>query len=105
MARPTLRQIRTAARAALDAANLYGLAADDALAHPGDLAALRNAREVRATAVDALADAHYLADADGAEDDRSLAGALANLRNAAEVLGACDAALSLGSAAPMAVAS
>lgn len=103
--RPTLRQIRSAARAALDAANHYGLAADDALAHPGDLAALRNAREVRAAAVDAIADAHHVLDCDGADGDRALAGALRNLRAAADVLGACDAALGLGSAAEMAVAS
>ena len=103
--RPTLREIRAAARTALDAANLYGLAADDALAHPGDPGALRNAREVRAAAVDAIADAHHVPDADGAEDDRALVGALKNLRNAREVLFACDAGLGLGSAAEMAVAS
>lgn len=105
MARPTLTAIRAAARLALDAANLYGLAADDVATHPGDLGALRTAREVRAAAVDAIADAHHVIDADGIEDDRALAGALRNLRAAADVLGACDAALHLGSAASMAVAS
>lgn len=95
--RPTLREIRAAARTALDA--------DDTLTHPGDPGALRNAREVRAAAVDAIADAHHVLDADGAEDDRALAGALKNLRAAREVLFACDAGLGLGSAAEMAVAS
>jgi hypothetical protein len=103
--RPTLREIRAAARDALDRANHYGHAADDVLAHPGDLGALRTAREIRAAAVDAIADAHHVLDCDGADDDRALAGALRNLRAAADVLGACDAALGLGSAAEMAVAS
>ena len=102
--RPTLRQIRAAARDALDYANLYGLHTDDVAAHPGDRNALKSAQETRAAVVDAVAHARWLIDTD-AEDDRSLAGALANLRAAREVLGACDAALGLGSAASMAVAS
>lgn len=102
--RPTLRQIRAAARDALDRANHYGHAADDVLAHPGDLGALRTAREIRAAAVDAIAHARWLIDTD-AEDDRGLAGALKNLRRAENVMHACDAALGLGSAAEMAVAS
>ena len=104
MARPTLREIRAAARLALDLANLYGLHADDVAAHPGDRASRKSAQEFRACVVDAIAHARWLIDTD-AEDDRGLAGALKNLRRAEDVLFACDAALGLGSAAEMAVAS
>ena len=103
--RPTLRQIRSAARHALDMANLYGLHADDCAAHPGDRHARKAAQEFRAAVVDAIADAHYLADCDGAEDDAALSGALVNLRRAEDLLHACDVGLALGSSAPMAVAS
>jgi len=103
--RPTLRQIRRAARHALDYANLYGLHADDCAAHPGDRHARKAAQEFRAAVVDAIADAHYLADCDGAEDDAALSGALVNLRRAEDLLHACDVGLALGSSAPMAVAS
>lgn len=103
--RPTLTAIRAAARDALDYANLYGVHTDDCAAHPGDRASRKSAQEFRACVVDAVADAHYLLDADGIEDDKHLAGALANLNRAEELLHACDAGLALGSAAPMAVAS
>lgn len=102
--RPTLRQIRAAARDALDYANLYGVHTDDCAAHPGDRNALKSAQETRAGAVDAIAHARWLIDTD-AEDDRGLAGALKNLRRAENVMHARDAALGLGSAASMAVAS
>lgn len=102
--RPTLREIRAAARDALDYANLYGVHTDDCAAHPGDRNALKSAQETRAAAVDAIAHARWLIDTD-VEDDRGLAGALKNLRRAEDVLFACDAALGLGSAASMAVAS
>lgn len=102
--RPTLREIRAAARDALDYANLYGVHTDDCAAHPGDRNALKSAQETRTAAVDAIAHARWLIDTD-AEDDRGLAGALKNLRRAEDVMHACDAALGLGSAASMAVAS
>lgn len=102
--RPTLTAIRAAARDALDYANLYGVHTDDCAAHPGDRNALKSAQETRAGAVDAIAHARWLIDTD-AEDDRGLAGALKNLRRAEDVMHACDAALGLGSAAEMAVAS
>lgn len=104
MARPTLTAIRAAARLALDYANLYGVHTDDCAAHPGDRASRKSAQEFRACVVDAVADARWLIDTD-AEDDKGLAGALANLNRAEELLHACDAALGLGSAASMAVAS
>lgn len=102
--RPTLTAIRAAARDALDYANLYGVHTDDCAAHPGDRNALKSAQETRTGAVDAIAHARWLIDTD-AEDDRGLAGALKNLRRAEDVMHACDAALGLGSAAEMAVAS